>query len=410
MSPFGVKHHHGVRCGEMIWVGGQVDLNDSGGIQHWGNLPRQIAAAMNGLSRVLAELSATPEDLVKLLCFYVSDGTVDERSILDSVGMLLPEATRVAITVIPVPYLAYPGLLVEIEGYAMRGKDGRVLTRNCLPTTSLPSLSHRFVQAVRCGKMIFVSGQSPMDSQGRVHQPGDIVAQTITVMEQIGTALEHFGASLDDTVKLNRWYVGHGTAADWEPAALACAAHFREPGPAATGMPIPILANRGQQIKIEVVAMLSEDGRRLPRRHSWPEPLWDWPVHLPYKHGLKCSDMIFLGGQVSLDKKGSPVSPGNLLAQAHVALTHIGTILRDLGADYRDVCKLTTMYEGACSSKTLQSVFSICSSFFPDNEPPSTAIALPRLSYPEMVIEIDTFAMTETDPESGDSERIGAAE
>ena len=102
---------------------------------------------------------------------------------------------------------------------------------------------------------------------------GDIVGQTKQVMRQVGDALSSFGASFDDVVKINRWYVGQGTVEDFEPAALACAAHFKEPGPAATGIPLPRHARAGQQIKIEVVAMLGEDGRHLPRRHVWPESL-----------------------------------------------------------------------------------------------------------------------------------------
>jgi enamine deaminase RidA (YjgF/YER057c/UK114 family) len=212
--------------------------------------------------------------------------------------------------------------------------------------------------------------------------------------------LEHMGSSLDDAVKLNRWYVGHGTVADWRPAALACADYFRESGPAATGMPVPTLGSPGQQIMIEVVAMRGEHGQRLPRRNSWPASLWDWPLHLPYKHGLKCAEMIFLGGQVSLDKSGEVVNAGDLFAQADVAMTHIGTILRDLGADYRDICKLTMMYESDCSPERLAGLSSVCSSFFTGQHPTATAIPLPTLSYPEMVVEIDTFAMIEPALES----------
>ena len=89
--------------------------------------------------------------------------------------------------------------------------------------------------------------------------------------------------------------------------------------------------------------MLAEDGSRLPRTHSWPPGLWDWHVHLPYKHGLKCDGMIFLGGQVSLDENGMVVHPDDLTVQTHHAMRHIGTILNNLGADYDDVCKIMTV-------------------------------------------------------------------
>jgi enamine deaminase RidA (YjgF/YER057c/UK114 family) len=395
--PIKVSHKHGMRSGQMIWMGGQVDLTPQGDVRHSGDMDAQIPVVIASLTRVLAELQASPSDLVKLLCFYVNDGSVDERQLLEKIAAALPAGARPAITAVPVAYLAYPGMLIEIEGYAMLGEDNRPLARSHAPGARLSALPDGFAHAVRCGKMIFVSGQTPVDDQGNIYRPGEIIAQTNKVMSQIGAALGHFGASFDDVVKLNRWYVGHGTVADFEPAAVACAAHFNEPGPAATGIPLPLHAREGQQIKIEVVAMLGENGERLPRRHVWPDSLWDWHVHLPYKHGLKCDNMIFLGGQCSLDKQGRTVHPGKLTAQTRQAMTHIGTILRDLGADYKDVCKVTTVYQGDCGGEDLHSNLSIRSSFFPEPGPATTGIPLPKLAYPDMVIEIDVFAMTEPD-------------
>lgn len=395
--PIKVTHKHGVRCGQMIWVGGQVDLTTQGAVRNPGDLSAQTKNVMASFARVLAGLDASLADLVKLLCFYVNDGSLDERRFLDMVAAALPEGSRPAVTAVPVPYLAYPGLMVEIEGYAMLGEDNARLSRTYAESPTLSRLPPAFANGLRCGKMIFLSAQSPEDAGGNITSPGDIIAQTNQVMAQVGEALAAFGATYDDVVKLNRWYVGHGTVADFEPAALACAAHFSEPGPAATGVPLPRHARDGQRIKIEVVAMLGEDGRRLPRRHAWPASLWDWHVHLPYKHGLKCHDMIFLGGQVSLDKQGRAVHPGNLAAQTRQAMEHIGAILSDLGADYRDVCKVTTVYRGRCGEDDLHENLSIRSSFFPDPGPATTGVPLPVLAYPDMVIEIDVFAMADAD-------------
>jgi enamine deaminase RidA (YjgF/YER057c/UK114 family) len=398
--PIKVTHKHGLRCGQMIWVGGQVDLTSEGEVRHPGDLAAQTRNVMASFGRVLKELDGSLGDLVKLLCFYVNDGSVDEAAFLESVAATLPANARPAITAVPVPYLAYPEMVVEIEGFAMLGEDNAKLARSYAPAKGLSDLPGRFAQGVRCGKMIFISAQSPVDEQGKISTPGDMVAQTKQVMKQVGLALGHFGASFEDVVKLNRWYVGHGTVADFEPAALACAAHFKEPGPAATGVPIPAHARKGQQIKIEVVAMLGTDGKHLARRHSWPDSVWDWTIHLPYKHGLKCDNMIFLGGQVSLDKQGRAVAPNDLAAQARQGMTHVGTILKDLGADYKDVCKVIAVYEGECGGRDLHKNLSIRSSFFPEPGPATTGIPLPVLAYPDMVIEIDVFAMAEPDKQT----------
>lgn len=393
--PVHVSHKHGVRCGQMIWVGGQVDISETGAVLNAHDLKVQTVNAIGNFERVLKELDCNLSDLVKLLCFYVDDGA-GEAAFLKMVAAALPADSHPAITAIPVPYLAYPGMIVEIEGYAMRGTDNAALPRSYAKINGLSPLPAKFKGAVRCGKMIFVSAQSPMEGN-RIDSSGNIVAQTKQVMQQIRAALGAFGADFDDVVKLNRWYLGKGSVEDFEPASLACAAHFSDPGPAATGIPLPSFPSKGQAIKIEVVAMINEDGSRLSRRHVWPESLWDWTIDLPYKHGLKCHDMIFLGGQVSLNKHGEAVDPGNMKAQTRQAMEHIGTILRELGAGYSDVCKITTMYQGRSNADELHDNFLIRSSYFAEPGPATTGISLPVLAYPDMVIEIDAFAMSAPD-------------
>tara|TARA_B100000676_G_scaffold309855_1_gene374654 strand:+ start:1079 stop:2308 length:1230 start_codon:yes stop_codon:yes gene_type:complete len=395
--PITVNHKHGVRCGEMIWVGGQVNLTPDGEVLNKGDTAAQAKAVMANFARVLEGLDCDLEDLVTLLCFYVNDGSMDECTFLEMVGACLPDGCRPAVNAVPVPWLAYDGLVVEIEGYAMRRENGERMPRSYAPDELGSPLPKPFVQGVHSGKMIFTSAQYPIDGAGAVLHTGDIVEQTKQVVSQVGAVLGHFGAVYDDTVKINRWYAGGSGVGDFEAAALACAAHFSEPGPAATGVPIPRHANADVLIKIGVVAMLGEDGSRLPRKHVWPDSLWDWHVHLPYKHGLKCEEMIFLGGQVSLNKNGEAVNPDDLSAQTHQAMVHIGTILNELGADYDDTCKVMTVYKGDCGAEALNANLPIRSSYFSNPGPATTGVPLPVLAYDSMVIEIDVFAMKEKD-------------
>jgi enamine deaminase RidA (YjgF/YER057c/UK114 family) len=245
--------------------------------------------------------------------------------------------------------------------------------------------------------MIFTSAQSALDSSGKLRGKGSIVEQSRILSLNLQRALNHFGADFDDVVKTNRWYCGGDGIEDFEPAALEFAANFTEPGPAATGIPIPLHANPDELVRITVIAMIGENGERLPRRHVWPESLWDWHVHLPYRHGLKCDNMIFLGGQVSLNKKGQAIFPEDLTAQTHQAMAHIGTILDALGADYRDVCKVMAVYKGACGAEALNENLPIRSSYFDDPGPATTGVPLPVLAYEGMYIEIDIYAMAAAD-------------
>ena len=398
--PISICHKHGVRCGSIIWVGGQVDLDSSAEVRNSGDLSAQTVNAVRYFERVLADFDCELSDLVSLLCFYVNDGSTDETQFLELVAKCLPPECQTTVTAVPVPYLAYEGLTVEIEGCAMRRPNGEQTKRSHVKPSNRRFLPEPFVDGLRSDKMIFVSGQYPLNSGDEVGCKGDIAAQTELVATRLSKVLSAFGADFDDIVKFNRWYAGSSGIEDFEAAALAFARNFNEPGPAATGVPIPRHAEGDVLIKISAIAMLGEDGSRLPRVHSWPEGLWDWHVHLPYWHGLKCEGMIFLGGQVSLDQHGCAVNPGDLNKQTHQAMQHIGTILNDLGAGYNDVLKIMTVYQGDCGARDLHRNLPIRSSYFNQQGPASTGVPLPQLAYDSMVVEIDAYAMVDPSEDS----------
>ena len=160
--------------------------------------------------------------------------------------------------------------------------------------------------------MIFVSTQYPLDQNNLVLCKGDIVGQINAVAPKMARVLEQFGAPFDDVVKINCWYAGNSRFDAFEAAVLEFTRKFNEPGPTTTGIPIPRHANDEVFVKTFAGKMLAENGDRLPRVHTWPGSLWGWHIHLPYKHGLKCENMNFLGGQVSLDKMGRAVHLDNL--------------------------------------------------------------------------------------------------
>ena len=66
-------------------------------------------------------------------------------------------------------------------------------------------------------------------------------------MERLQGILGELGADFGDVVKFNIFYVGTGTAEDWAVAARVRARYFEEPGPAATGIPVPRAAGSGER-------------------------------------------------------------------------------------------------------------------------------------------------------------------
>ncbi len=393
--PIHVTHKHGVRCGEMIFFGGQVDLDSAGNVRNPGDLTAQTRAAMAYIRVILAELDADMDDLVKLICFYVHEHDEDRDRLLAEVAAALGEGPGPVISLVPLPALAYEDMVVEIEGVAMRGTDGARPARTASSAGIPTLLPAPFSHALRCGHMLFVGGQTALDADGGVAEAGGLVAQSRLVAERIGVLLGDLGAGYSDVVKVNRYYVAGGTAAEWEGSALAVASYFAEPGPAATGIPIPALFRDGLMISVEVTALLGEDGSLLPRQHAWPAGHWDWPVHLPYKHGVKCGNMIYVGGQVSIDSHGVVIDPGDLVTQTRTSMANIAKVLGEFGLGLDDVVKVTAFYAGNASAEVLHDNLSIRSSSFTEPGPATTGIPLPCLAYEKMEIEIEVVAMTD---------------
>ncbi len=396
--PIKVTHKHGLRCGPMIFLGGQVDLDSSGIVLDEGDLPAQIRAVMRHIDSVLTDLGVFLSDLVKLQVFYVPSPPLLDADVLAIIGACLPADARLAITMIPVPFLGYPGMRVEIEATAMRSEDGAALSRHLADPNGLAPLPLPFVHGLQCGTMLFVSGQPPRDAAGGVLNGGDIVAQSAHVMARIETILNALGADLQDTVKINRWYVGEGERADWEPAALAVARRFAEPGPAATGMPVPSYPDPQQRIMIDAIAMRDPAAAR---EHVWPEGHWDWPVHLPYRHGVKCGNMVFIGGQVPLTQNGIVIAPHDMAAQTRMSLDYIRKVLAGFGLTMDAVVKVLALYSAAGQPEELHTNLSIRSAAFTEPGPATTGIPLPSLAYPGMMIEIEIIAMVDQRQGSG---------
>ena len=376
--PIHVTHKHGVRCGEMIFFGGQVDLDSAGNVRNPDDLTTQTRAAMEYIRVILAELDADMADLVKLICFYVHEHDEDRERLLAEVAAALGEGPGPVISLVPLPALAYEGMVVEIEGVAMRGADGARLARTASNAGTPTPLPTPFSHALRCGRMLFVGGQTALDSDGGVVEAGDLIAQSRLVTERIGALLGDLGTGYNDVVKINRYYVAGGTAEEWEGSALAVASYFAEPGPAATGIPIPALFRDGLMISVEVTAVLGEDGGPLPRQHAWPQGHWDWPVHLPYKHGVKHGNMVYVGGQVSIDSKGAVIDPGDLVTQTRTSMANIAKVLGEFGLGLDDVVKVTAFYAGNASAGVLHDNLSIRSSSFTEPGPATTGIPLRR--------------------------------
>jgi reactive intermediate/imine deaminase len=82
------------------------------------------------------------------------------------------------------------------------------VVRRFLSPETLPAPSgYSHVVEVRAARVIYVSGQVPLDRDGQLVGEGDLETQTRQVFENLQAALDSAGASWADVVKLNYYLV-----------------------------------------------------------------------------------------------------------------------------------------------------------------------------------------------------------
>ncbi len=93
----------------------------------------------------------------------------------------------------------------------------------------------------------------------------------------------------------------------------------------------------------------------------------------PFSLGVKveAKKFIFIAGQTSRDMQGSTVGIGDIRAQTRQIMENIGKILRDGGATFNDIVKITMFM---ADLKDLPGALEARSEFLKDNKPASTAV------------------------------------
>lgn len=93
----------------------------------------------------------------------------------------------------------------------------------------------------------------------------------------------------------------------------------------------------------------------------------------PFSLGVKveAQKVLFVAGQTSRDMQGKTVGIGDIHAQTRQIMTNIGKILRDAGATYDNIVKITMFL---ADLKDLPGALEVRSEFLKDNKPASTAV------------------------------------
>ena len=260
-----------------------------------------------------------------------------------------------------------------------------------------------FSNTVAAGDQVFISGQQTLDNSGVVLNPGDIAAQTRNVFENMKSSLVSLNMGLEDLVRLNTYYVFDGEDKDatafWEDMTRVRLEYFPDPGPAATAVRARGMPYEGQLIQIEGVALKGES--RSSRKRIMPAGSWDWSISVPLSQGWRIGNRIFVGGQISADKTGSPVHVGDLDAQTRNIYDYIGQVLSDTGASFADLTRVKICFKYDSKDPNTGQAFvdrimEVSKEYIKDTPPVITAFAVDLL-YPGLDLEIDAMAIIDRD-------------
>ena len=100
--------------------------------------------------------------------------------------------------------------------------------------------------------------------------------------------------------------------------------------------------------------------------------------------------LLWISGQVALDREGRLVGEGDLRAQAVQVLENIRAILEASGAGMEDIVKVTVY---VTDIRAFNDIADIRERYFPDNGPASVICEVSALAWPEFMIEIEAVAV-----------------
>ena len=133
-----------VRVGDRVFISGSTALR-AGGVEGPGDIYRQTRATMDTIFRALAEAGGAPGDLVYTKTYLTDLGQSAEytRAFVDALGDVRPVSTLLGI-----PALVRPELLVEIEAEALLGA---ARSRRDIYTQHLREKPRGYARAVAVG-------------------------------------------------------------------------------------------------------------------------------------------------------------------------------------------------------------------------------------------------------------------
>lgn len=121
--------------------------------------------------------------------------------------------------------------------------------KQAIYSPNAPAAIGPYSQAVRCGDLVFLSGQIPLDPGTMELVEGDIEAQTIQVLKNLNAVAKEAGTDLDSILKLTIYLIDLG---DFAVVNETMKRYFQKPYPARATVQVSALP-RGSAVEIDAI-------------------------------------------------------------------------------------------------------------------------------------------------------------
>jgi enamine deaminase RidA (YjgF/YER057c/UK114 family) len=306
-------------------------------------------------------------------------------AILEAGGLGYRDVTRI------VEYVRPEGIERHAEAAAVRAQlfGGNELTVNTVPVKSLLRPEAFIEIEVTAGSpadVVYLPTVQPLDDQGNIIGAGDVVAQTQAIFERAGRMLAALGLGFDRVVKTLD-YITPAALAAYKGTGRVRKQYLGPVYPAAAGIIMPRLLHPQALIQYDFIA-----SREAPVAVN---PGWTRYQKLTYSPAVRAGRLLFMSGQGSLDPATERVLfDGDVAAQAEYTYGNILKVLEAAGGGPRHLVK-TIEYVTPAALARYREVAAVRAKLLREPFPASTGLVCEALLRPEMLIEIDPFAILE---------------
>jgi enamine deaminase RidA (YjgF/YER057c/UK114 family) len=321
-----------------------------------GTMTEQARTAYAKIGAVLEAGSLAFSDVTRIV-EYLRPEAIERYAEAAAVREQLLGGNRLSVNTVPVKSLLRPEAFIEIEATAATSAD-----------------------------VVYLPTVQPIDDQGNIVGAGDVLAQTEAVFQRAQRLLAEHGLGFDRVVKTLD-YITPAALAGYKATGKVRRQYLGPVYPAAAGIIMPRLLHPRALIQYDFIAT-----REAPVAVN---PGWTRYQKLTYSPAVRAGKYLFMSGQGSLDPATERVvHEADVAAQAEYTYRNILKVLEAAGGGPQHLAK-TIEYVTPAALARYREVAAVRQKLLSEPYPASTGLVCEALLRPEMLIEIDPFAVLE---------------